>query len=170
MEELARLSAGGYRNAARNLHKWVHKSGKTLPIQVSACEVPLKNSASAVSWPILTLENWLQFLLQTAGAELVLGGFGVQECDRYEAMFLRFWERYKTFQPGHAVYSGATAKSTAELQRTIPFCIHGDEGRGLCKVPIQIESFQPVIPFLGENDLNMLGHPDNIPAGLCRPC
>ena len=159
MEELARLGAGGYHNAARNLHQWVHKTGKTLPVQVSACEVPVKTSASPVSWPVLTLESWLRFLLQTAGAELVLGGCGVQECDDYEAMFLRFWERYRSFEPNHAVYIGDTAKSTAELRRTIPFCVHGDEGRGLCKVPVQIESFQPVIPFLGEDELNMLGHP-----------
>ena len=136
MEELARLGVGGYRNAARNLHNWVHKSGKTLPIQVSVCEVPVKTSRSTVSWPILTLESWLRFLLQTAGAELVLGGFRVEECESYEEMFGRFWQRYKTFEPDHAVYNGDGAKSTEELQRTIPFCIHGDEGRGLCKVPV----------------------------------
>ena len=43
---------------------------------------------------------------------------------------------------------------------TIPLCFHGDEGRGLAKVAINIDSFQPVISWMGEHALNMLGSLD----------
>ena len=159
LDEIAQLGTGKYHNAARNLHKYVHKRGKTLPIPVSSCRLRIKINRSTaeadVNYPFLKLSSWLQFLLQSCGGEFVLGGYQLHENQHYEPMFERFWERYKTVDSSHPLYS---EKEKCQLATTIPFCLHGDEGRTLAKVPLMVESYQPCIPWIGEDELNMLGH------------
>lgn len=70
--------------------------------------------------------------------------------DDYRAMFSRFWERFRPGHPGHPVYQ----KSVEQRSSTIPIAIHGDEGRGLAKVPVLVLAYQVMIPYSGENKLN----------------
>ncbi len=59
-------------------------------------------------------------------------------------MLQRFWSR-------HAFVDA----SLPEFPRqTIPFLIHGDEGRGQCKRPVLVVSFQPIIGWSGEDHVN----------------
>ena len=62
-----------------------------------------------------------------------------------EGMLGRFWERYK-WVDDH--------QPPAIPQRTIPYMLHGDEGRGLGKSPIWICSFQPVMGWNGADYVN----------------
>ena len=39
----------------------------------------------------------------------------------------------------------------------IPWCLHGDEGRGLAKVPLLVCAFQFLISRSGEHKTNMAG-------------
>ena len=155
---IARLGTGNYHNAARNLHKFVRKNGKTLPIPISSCNLPVKEKRTTrekvVPYPYFKLSSWLEFLLGSCGSEFVLGGYDLhKDAMQYEAMFGRFWDRFRSADPLHPVYN----KSSLDLTRCIPFCLHGDEGRGLCKIPVMIESFQPCMPWMGEDHLNTLG-------------
>ena len=158
MERVARLGTGNFRNAARNLHRFVHREGKTLPITISTCKMYIKKSRKGagevqVNYPILRLTTWLEFLLGSAGSEFVLGGCNIREEEEYMRMFERFWDRFSSLEPFHEVYQ----KSREDRARTIPMALHGDEGRGLCGIPVLIETFQPLIPWMGEEVLNMLG-------------
>ena len=145
-----------YHNASRKLRNFVHKEGKTYPVPLSTCKLPVKNKKSAgeveVSWPILRLHSWLRVLFEKGGAEFMLGGFQAEQDEQYGPMFSRFWERFRAVDPTHPVHS----KSPEDISMTIPVSIHGDEGRGLAKVPV-IESIQPCIPWMGETQLNSLG-------------
>ena len=44
----------------------------------------------------------------------------------------------------------------------IPYFIHGDEGRGYCRRPFMVESWQPVISYKGLDKINESGY-----LGLC---
>lgn len=61
-----------------------------------------------------------------------------------ESMLSRFWSRYAKIDGVHVPYPS----------RTVPWMLHGDEGRGQCKRPLLVVSFQPVIGWSGEEYLN----------------
>ena len=156
MDQIGRLGAANYRNAARNLHKFVHREGKTLPIPISTAPLTIRKKGGGcvdVNYPILRLTDWMEFILGKAGGQFLLAGYHVWETG-YEDVFSRFWERFRPSNATHDIYSKKTA---AERARTIPLCIHGDEGRGLAKVPVLVTNFQCVVPWLGENHLNTHG-------------
>ena len=59
-------------------------------------------------------------------------------------MLQRFWSR-------HAFVDA----SVPEFPRqTVPYLIHGDEGRGQCKRPVLVVSFQPILGWSGEDHIN----------------
>ena len=53
-----------------------------------------------------------------------------------------------------------TKKTQKERSCTIPIAIHGDEGRGLAKVPLLVIAYQVIIPYSGENHLSSSKYPD----------
>ena len=106
-----------------------------------------------VNWPILPLRSWIKVLMETGGSEFLLAGHQVSEDAEYQQIFATFWSRYRTFDGEHAIYS----KPEAARAMTIPVCVHGDEGRGLGKIPVLVESYQPLLSWLGEDVVNTLG-------------
>ena len=106
-----------------------------------------------MNYPILRLTDWMEFILGTAGGQFLLAGYHTWETG-FEGVFSRFWDRLRPSNETHDVY---TIKTAEERARTIPMCIHGDEGRGLAKVPVLITNFQCVVPWLGEDHLNTHG-------------
>ena len=156
IDRIGRLGAGNYHNAARNLHKFVHQEGQTLPIPISTTPLKIRKKGGGcvgVNYPILRLTDWLEFILGTAGGQFCLAGYHTWETG-FEDVFRRFWERLRPSNESHDIYVKKTAEERA---RTIPMCIHGDEGRGLAKVPVLITNFQCVVPWLGEDHLNTDG-------------
>ena len=165
MERLARLGHGKYHNASRALHGFVHREGKTLPIPISTTPLTIRKKRGGcidVSYPILRLTDWLKYILGEAGGQFVLAGHPVWDTS-YQDVFKRFWERYQSADPQQVVYS---QKNEQQRSQTIPICIHGDEGRGLAKVPVLITNFQCVVPYLGEDRLNTHGPRAILPLHL----
>ena len=159
-----------YDNAARKLHQYLHASGKTFPVQISTARITIRRLRKrggelATNYPIILLSSWLHSILQLGG-QFLLGGWTTQQKSKYEGMFARFWERYKGLCKDHPVHQ----KPAAQQMRTIPIAFHGDEGRGLCKEPVLVESYQPVIPWSGEDNLNMRGHFECIGKTYCKAC
>ena len=119
------------RNRSRNLYSYIHTRKRTLPIQITAVDIPvrIRRPVKVVnkSWPVLHLSSWLK---------------ATREVRR---MFSTFWTRYDKSHPG---------SMPALPETTIPILIHGDEGRSLCKRPVMIVSFQCIIPWCGENIKN----------------
>lgn len=86
-----------------------------------------------------------------------LGGFNSDHdgLESRKAMFTRFWERFRTCQPSHPIYQ----RTEEQRSCTIPIALHGDEGRGLARIPVLVLAYQVIIPFSGENELNSSKYP-----------
>ena len=173
LDEIARLGTGkGYSNAARNLHNFLHRNGKTLPVDISTVNLqirrPKKGGGEIVTdYPLIYLSSWMKYILQSGG-EFLLGGWTTDQPDNYKQMFSRFWDRYQFVNADHAIYS---EKSSEQRAFTIPVAVHGDEGRGLAKQPVLVESYQPILPGSGEDNLNLVGWlvgPSSGAHGACR--
>lgn len=74
----------------------------------------------------------------------LLGGHRLNDIDKVEAMLSRFWAKYATVDPD----------APRIPQRTIPYLLHGDEGRGQLKRPLLVISYQPIISWSGEDFVN----------------
>ena len=155
---MANLATGKqYANAARKLHNFLHSSGKTLPVKITAAEITIRRMKKTggeilVSHPIILLTSWMKCALELGG-KFLLGGWTTLQAAEYQDMFNRFWARYAHVDASHPVFS----KTASERCRTIPICAHGDEGRGVAKLPVLVAAYQPVIPWSGENCLNSKG-------------
>lgn len=153
IKELASLSSQDLhgRNASPNLYRFIHKKNRTLPIAISAVKIPVKvrkpSQVISKQWPVLHLSSWLRTCMTDPnyGGFFVLGGKTLDQLDAVRDMFSRFWQRYSYVDGCLAPESPGT---------TIPIFIHGDEGRGQCKRPLMIISFQVVIPWAGEDVVN----------------
>ena len=137
------------RNASRNLFSFIHQKNKTIPVPISSVTTPIrglsrqKHIVRMKPWPLLYLSDWVRtaFMAPYCGFFL-LAGYRLHQINQVKSMLKRFWERYAFVDVG-------TAPSHPES--TIPFYLHGDEGRGQCHRPVTILSAQCVMGWGGEN-------------------
>ena len=137
---------------SRNLHKYIHKKGKTLEVPITSVIIPVKMKVSrqkAVTnkpWPVLHLSSWMKTCLENEefGGKFLLGGNNMDNLDKAEAMLSRFWAKYEKVQ----------GDMPRVPHRTVPYLLHGDEGRGQVKRPLLIISFQGLIGWTGEDRVN----------------
>ena len=138
-------------NYSRAMHRLIHRTDKSLPVQIGSVQVKVKirrrRKVVLSPWPIIPLSNWMHACFEDAkySGFFFLAG---HKLDSWAAAhgFRTFWECYckldKNVQVDHP-------------ESTIPIYLHGDEGRGLGKRPLLVVSFQPVMSWLG---------PDYIPS------
>lgn len=99
---------------------------------------------------IIRFSDWFAKIMETHPS-FFLGGYDLHtQCKSYEDMFSYFWDNFEGVQATHPVYM---EKTREERARCVPIALHGDEGRGLNKVPVLIVSFQVVIPSSGADQL-----------------
>lgn len=148
-------------NAARDFHRFIHRNGMALPVEISTTKIPIRKKVrkssgrrrtqeSVRSHPIIYLSSWLKIILEKYPRFLLGGYCPFQDRDAALDMFENFWANFKHVDPEHPVHQ----KPLEQRRRTIPIALHGDEGRGLAKVPLLVISFQAIIPFSGPNQLN----------------
>ena len=156
MERLGRCARGGSGNACRNLHRMLVDDKLSLPVHVSVIDVPIKalknGRKRTVGWPILRLSDWARYALGRGGQTL-LAGHCLEDEMAWRAEFRGFWSRYSLIDPAHPLFS-----SGIDTSCTIPFMVHGDEGRGRCKHPLLTISFQGVLSHYGSHRVNMSGY------------
>ena len=148
-------------NAARDFSRWVHRNNKAFPVKISTIHIPVllkkRNKTGAkkvqrcqVDHHVIHFSDWFRSIMANF-PKFFLGGWDRDlDCAKYEAMFSLFWKNFEGLQPNHPIYS----KPADIRARSVPIAIHGDEGRGLAKVPLLVISFQVLIPFTGENNLS----------------
>ena len=113
-------------NASRNLNGLIHREGKTLPVPITAVPCPIRVSrrrkVMEQPWPVLHLSSWLKIGFEHRHYKgfYFLGGHDVSNIGAVEKMLAGFWEKY----------SAIDTSQPPNPKRTIPFCLHGDEGRG----------------------------------------
>ena len=71
-------------NAARDFHRYVHRSGKAFPVKISSAKIPIRKKVRTtcgkrrakeitVDYPIIHLSSWMKSILETR-PEFLLGG------------------------------------------------------------------------------------------------
>lgn len=140
-------------NCSRGLHGFIHRTGRTLRVQIDAVQTPIKIShrrkVGTRPWPVCYLSSWCKVCMEDrkyAGFFLLGGHHVYNDVEKIESMLLNFWNRYLRVDPQEEM--------PPSPERTIGFYIHGDEGRGQGRRPLLIISFQPIIPWCGENEVN----------------
>ena len=155
------------KNAARDFHRYVHRDGKLFGVKVSSFKIRIRRRIRTssgrrrhreipIQHPIVLLSSWMEAIFKEY-PNFFLGGLnpdrdGLENC---KAMFTRFWERFRTCQPSHPIYQ----RTEEQRSCTIPMALHGDEGRGLARIPVLVLAYQVIIPYSGENELNSSKYP-----------
>ena len=159
--ELRQLAKCGRskQNECRALHRLMHRQGRTIPVRVSTVSTPVRipgqRAKSTVNFPVLFLSSWCQQVFsddRAARGKMLLGGFSLDEEDKYRPMFSEFWSRFWFFRPDLDVY-----KQSFDRSLCIPIALHGDEGRGKLRRPVMIISYQPLISYKGPDYTNLSG-------------
>lgn len=137
------------RNACRNIHRLIKRTkGVTLDIPLDTCEVHVKRRKPVkrmlVHWPMIRMDSWLAYFLQQM-PEVILGGHSLEDEGSWRQMFQEFWATYRRIDPTHKIF----ADEGTDLSACIPYMLHGDEGRGACKKPFLVLSWQAVIGVRG---------------------
>ena len=135
-------------NAARNLHKILETSGVMLPVKPDCILITIKrkkkkNRLEQMWFPVLRMTSWIECLLKEC-PPVLLAGHQLEDRVAWEHTFANFWQLFRHTDPGHPIFS-----TDIPLGQAIPYLVHGDEGRGLRKVPWMVESWQLLISYAG---------------------
>ena len=171
------------RNECRNLHSLIHREGRTLPIPVDSVQTPVlvlsgKCRIETVSYPVLMLSRWVDYILSQDG-QILLGGHRLSDgVEPIKRMFDRFWSRFQHIRSDLSFPQGCDSGNSIN----IPYGLHGDEGRGKLRRPIMCLSYQPLISHRGMGCLNSSGRrglysyfknpykaQPSKPVGNCKP-
>lgn len=106
-----------------------------------------------IDYPMIALKDWAAYLLNHH-PHILLGGCSIDDVDTYTHVYSEFWQRYYVLDREHPFFEH---HHPDEWGRCLPFCLHGDEGRGKGKTPILINSFQMVVGPAGIDHTNMSG-------------
>ena len=117
---------------------------------------PRKRNHLTVTWPAISLTSWARYILEVQGGQLLLAGHHISQPKLWKEALQSFWAKYEAADPDHPVFQDESLRK--DLSCTIPYLLHGDEGRGRMKQPILVIAFQGVLSHLGINRLNESGY------------
>ena len=147
----------GPKNASRNLHKLIIRQGRSLPIDVTFIDAPVRlvrggrPKVTQINFPVLLPSSWFRYFLKSC-PEVILGGHDLEPTADWSSMFQHFWEHFNESMPG-------VHMNGLNPEVCVPICIHGDEGRGKTHKPVMVISWQPLISSLGPAVTNSSGIP-----------
>ncbi|CAE6938969.1 unnamed protein product, partial [Symbiodinium sp. CCMP2456] len=144
-------------NVCRNLHRLLKHKDFTLQVRISYANIDIKHATKRrhldkVPWPVIRLSEWVRFVMETQGGQLLLAGHTLTQSHLGEPILEDFWNKYERVDAGHIVFSLGLNR-----RRTLPFMLHGDEGRGRMKQPLLIVAYQGILSHLGVGRLNQSG-------------
>ncbi|CAL1145148.1 unnamed protein product [Cladocopium goreaui] len=158
-ELLLRIASTGRTktNVDRNLRRCIHKAGVTMPVDFVLVPTTVqilkpKLRIDNVFWPTLSMKSWVSVLAESC-PQVLLGGFRLEESEKWRNLFGWFWDRFEGVDRGHPIYEFGCDRTCC-----IPIMVHGDEGRGLRSQAFMVESWQFVISHLGPFTTNTSGH------------
>ena len=93
-------------------------------------------------------------VLISRAPQVLLEGFALEQEQEWRAAFTDFWRLYREYDANHPVF-----QEQHDMSVRLPVFCHGDEGRGLRRVPFMVEAWQPVLSHKGANCTNMSGYP-----------
>lgn len=135
------------KHACNALHSLVERTGMLLPLRLHAAHITVRRfmplGKYKTWWPVLTMQAWAQYLLQRY-PKVLLGGYDIENVLGWKSLFYQFWMAYRSVDSSHPIYT-----SDFSWETTIPYCFHGDEGRGRGRVPFLVASWQPLVSHKG---------------------
>ena len=160
MSKVARAGASNT-NATRNLLRLLKSAGVMLPLKPELIQITIKrkrkqNRVERMWFPVIPMRQWVTCLLHEC-PQLLLAGHRLEDRIAWEHVFHNFWACYQQLDSQHPFFG-----SGISWGRGIPYLIHGDEGRGLRKVPWMVEAWQLLISHAGIMDTN---ESSNLPPG-----
>ena len=160
MDTLRKLARVGESrtNICRNLHLLLKKSNVMFPALVSTVPVTIRIKKptpgnQVVEWPVIKLSSWVAALAKGEASRYLLAGFRLEEVDQWKAIFASFWSTYATVDADHEMFS-----ANLDPCFTIPYALHGDEGKGLRGKAFLVESWQTIIGVHGPSQTNESGY------------
>ena len=123
-------------HSERNAHRVFNRYGLALRVPLSFLTVPKQLDQEPLSIPFLKPTDFLKLLLKKY--EPVLLG-GLQLGPQSAELCFSFWERFRSYNPDHVVYSDMDEE---QRRFCVPILVHGDKGRTLQKSPIFVMSFE----------------------------
>ena len=156
--KISKCAKSTHENHSRNLTGLIYNQGAALDIEMNYVSITCRKKRPRihdvkVHWPVLSMRSWCHYIL-THHPGILLGGHRLSNKSGWEMMLQTFWNRFRDIKPDHCVFS-----SSKPLARCIPFMTHGDEGVTHRRVPFMVQSWQPVISFLGPNHTAISGSP-----------
>lgn len=140
-------------NAERDCHRKFNRMGFSLPLRIRSVVHETDSGTITTNWVCMT--DYVEYFLKKAPFIL----FGGNGCDAHDRL-KEFWGAFRAHHPGHQVYT----RHGDALHKVIPYCFHGDEGKGpkratfmdfSFETPFGLELFESVCSCSGtlENDL-----------------
>ena len=156
LEQLAKCANSSDANICRNLHRLLSHSRFTLQVEIKYSHISIRHARfrkiKTIPWPIIPLSSWLRYIMEKQGGSLLLQGHHISQRQRWQMDLQEFWDLYEKVDPSHPIF-------TENLNRacTLPYFLHGDEGRGRQKQPVMVLSFQGLFSHFGKERLNESG-------------
>ena len=155
LEKLAKCARSSESNICRNLHRLLAKPGYTLQVDISHAIINIRHARSRklkeIAWPTLKLSSWLKYIMEQGG-QLLLAGHHISQSRKWKSDLKEFWDLYEQVDGNHPVFL-----QNLDRAATLPFFLHGDEGRGRGKQPVMVMSFQGLFSHFGKERLNESG-------------
>ena len=157
------------RNACRNLHTLIDKNNVLFKVRIDVTQIMVairkpSYRTKLVWWPIIHMQDWVQSLIRES-PQVLLGGYSLEQKAGWQAQLVEFWSLYRNVNPNHCLYT-----DSFDHKFCIPYFLHGDEGRGYCRRPYMVESFQPVLGWKGTGSTNEAAYFDCTKDQLKRFC
>ena len=126
------------KNAERDCQKLISRLGLMLPIPVQSMDHESKlPTAQKMTTYHIRPEDWLTYWLENNPE--ILAGHGNAEHN-----FHAFWKLYEATHRSHKVFE----RHSDHLNRVVPICLHGDEGRAVKKTNYLVVSIESVLGSL----------------------
>ena len=156
LRKLAKCARAGEQNVCRNLHRLLAHADYTLQVEISPALLNIRHARSRkckeALWPVMKLSAWVTYIMQEQGGRMLLNGHHISQAELWQRDLKSFWDLYEQVDENHPVFSENLDRST-----TLPYFLHGDEGRGRGKLPVLVLSFQGLFSHFGSNHLNESG-------------
>ena len=105
-----------------------------------------------IPWPVMGLSSWVKYVMQEQGGQLLLNGYHISQVELWKISLKHFWDTYFHVDPTHPTFTHGLDRAS-----TLPYFLHGDEGRGKNKSPLMVLSFQGLLSHYGDMHLNESG-------------
>ena len=132
------------KNAQRDVQTLFEDTGFTLDIPVHQMEHETDHTRDLVTTYHMKPQDWVKHWLDNSPE--LLGGKSGPAFDNFKT----FWDVYQLQHPTHDVYR----THAGELDRVIPLCLHGDEGRALKKTTFFVFSIESPLGAIEQQTFN----------------